>query len=197
MRLAKWTWLGLALLAGSCGGDDGPAAVFTLQINSRDVVLNAVDRVDIVVEPRPLDRRFEMVPEMSHMGGEITTRVSARGEYIIQISRDWVHAHAEMPNPMQVFILRVPLEADPEPDRSVIDDPVVRVELIRNRGTEERIARGSARLVWPLPDGGRSIVTVQCIRDGPTDFSRQCRNEDGIDAGQMMDPDAGTPADGG
>lgn len=189
MRTVTLAALVVPALLASCGGDDGPAP-YTLQINSQDVVLNAVTRVEIVLQPRgDLDRTFRMVPDQDHAGGEISTRVSAAGEYVIVIERTWVEDHAAMPSSMQAFVLDVPLQASTAADDPSILDPMLTVTFIRG---DERIAEGARLVTWPLPPGGEDIVTVTCIRP---EFSRQCTNNDGLGGGTTdagaSDPDAG------
>ena len=188
MRRLRQTALLLPLLwlAASCGGDDTPAP-FILQINSADVILNAVDRVEIIIRPSDLDRRFQMVPDMSHEGGTVFTRVSGAGEFVITMERDYVEANATTGTTGTTFTLELPVASSEEPDDPSIGDPTMEVNLIR--GTE-RIATGQRFLVWPFPPGERAIVTVSCNRP---EFDRQCTNND-----PLPSSDAGTPpADGG
>lgn len=180
----------LAFVLAACGGDDGPPP-FVVQINSRDVVQTAVNRIELVLDPEELDRRFEMVPDRS-IGGEVFTRVSAAGEYVITLEQGYITRNGQ-PGEMFPFLVRVPLQGSPV-DNGVAD-PTLRVTFIRG---EERIGIGERFLAWPLAPGGEAVVTVQCIR--PT-FARQCTNNDGADAGPApvdSGTDAGsTVADGG
>ena len=169
-------------LAASCGGDDGPPA-FVLQINSMGVVPTAVSRIELVIDPVDLDRNFQMVPDGTHAGGEIFTRVSGGGEYVINIEQGYIDRNHVRPPSGPVFTLDVPLQG-PSQDDSSIRDPVVRATFIR--GTE-RIALGERFVPWPLPPGGEAVLSVTCL----SEFGRQCSNNDGVDAG--LPP----PADGG
>lgn len=181
--------------AGACGGEDAPPS-FVVQVNSMGVVPTAVNRVVLVLAPADLDRRFQMVPDGTHAGGEIFTRVSAAGEYVITIEQGYFDDHFTRPmTPGVVFTLDVPLQGAQQDDPS-IRDPILTATFVRG---SETIARGERFLEWPLPQGERAIVTVGCILP---DFRLQCTNNDGVDSGPPAPADGGSdagppPPDGG
>lgn len=177
----------LLLVSSSCGGDERAIPPFTIQINSMDVIQAAVDRIEIIIHPEDLDRRFRMVPDMTHEGGSIQTRVTAAGEFVITVEREYLDANVRFGATEAAFILDVPVQASEEPDDGSVSDP--RLEVFFVRGSE-RIATHERLIEWPLTPGNRAIVMVRCIRP---EFARQCTNNDPIPGS-----DAGTPPpDGG
>jgi len=181
------TALVTALALSACGSDPAPPA-FTFQINSRDVVLTAVDRIEIVLEPQSLDQNFTTVPDRSLYGGNVFTRVSAAGEFVINVERPYIAEHGHTA-PDAAFIMELPLYSTDATDDPVVAVPQARTTFIRGA---ERIAVGSRFLEWPLPAGGRAVATVSCIRT-PMNFGPQCTNNDPVRL-----PDAGpSGADGG
>ncbi len=160
--------LGIGLVG--CGSDGGSVDAFTLQINSLDVVRPAVDRIEVVLRPSDLDRHFRTEPDDTFQN-DVSTRVSAAGEFVVLIEKPWIDSHfAEGPS---TFNVRLPLFSEESTSDESIGDPIAYVTFIRR---DERIALGERAVPWPLPAGEKADVTVRC----GAMFSRQCTNNDGL-----------------
>ncbi|MEM9192998.1 MAG: hypothetical protein AAGF12_27740 [Myxococcota bacterium] len=167
--------LGLILCAG-CGSDDDGPAPFILTIDTTDILLPAVQLVEIELSPNPmaLDQMFAPRPEMMLFGGDGTARVTGDGNFYITLNRAYVEREAVPKMGGQTFTLDVPLQAESSADTPGILDPRIDVHFQRNG---VRIGTAAAFLPWPPPAGGTQALRVNCNRTmgiGP-----ECSNNDG------------------
>jgi hypothetical protein len=170
--LSLVTCLALAAFAVACG-DTIEVPYYTLQINSADVVQPAVDQIEIVIRPSVAGQRFEPQIDMTHFGGNVSSRVTGAGEFAIFVEKAYIDENARPGD--TTFVVDVPLMPVVETADPGVEDPTVDVTFIQ--GTD-RIATTTRFLPWPLPEGGEAVATVQCNRPPRTavDFSRQCTN---------------------
>lgn len=170
--------LGLCLSASACGGS-GPEP-FVLRLIADDgsapggpgnaIIQRAVDRVQIVVAPDPsTGNAFDPAEPRVFDGGDVETRVSAAGEWVITLERAYLDDHA-FPHGT-TFAVDVPLSVQDTTDDPSVRDPTLRVSFQR-RG--EVIASTERRLVWPPTPGTQVDAVVFC-----SDATRfQCQNND-------------------
>ena len=170
--------LSLGLLVAACG-EDGPAP-FTIQLQSVDVVQTAVDRIEVLFKPSSLDQHFNMVEDGTHFSGTVFTRVTASGDYLIQIEREYIDNYARPGG--STFLLDVPVYSTGS--GTTTSSPSVQVTFIRR---DERIATAERFVAWPLPPGEESVMMVRCLIP---DFRRQCTNNDPL---PMTDSGTGAP----
>ncbi|MCA9602428.1 MAG: hypothetical protein R3A78_14240 [Polyangiales bacterium] len=176
MRTHRLAWkLAFALaavpLALGCGSEKiVEEAPFALEVRSKDVALEAVDRVLVVLTPSELDRAFKDVAEGTTFDGTVTTRVSSTGQFVIDMSQGYIDEYAVPGSASQVgaaiFTLPVPLRtaAKANPD---IADPKVSVEFY---GDNYAIAEGSTTVPWPVEPGDSTALEVHCT----VEFTNAC-----------------------
>lgn len=174
MRLLVLT---LALFGLSCGdASDG----HILRIRADDgsiggniIIQNAVQQIEILVIPDLANGRFEPMEARPIEGGTAEVRVSAAGEWVLRLNREYIDEHAYTAG--TTFAIDVPLYTEQE-DNPAIRDPTLNVRFFRNG---ERIAESNPRfLLWPPPPAddpmGMTDVVVTC----PEMFRLQCLNND-------------------
>lgn len=181
MRFLSTVALSCVLLA-ACGEEAPPPLI--MRIDSANVVQTAVHQVEIVIRPVAAAQMFEMVPDRSFYGGQVMTRVTMAGEYVITLDEAYVTAHAVRPMDTSVqFRIDLPIRAENHVADPTISDPGLEV-FFRRRGacpTEQdlcRIARAERFFPYPLVDmpGGPEVTApVMCISP---DHDRECTNND-------------------
>lgn len=178
---ARGRWLtlglvGLCLAALSCS--DGGAEPFILRLIADDgsvpsgpgngIILAAVDRVQVVIAPdRSSGNQFDALAPRLFDGGDVETRVSAAGEWVITLERPYIEAHAF--DHGTTFGLEIPLAPENTTDDPAIRDPTMRVTFQRQG---EVIASTERGLNWPLLPGDALDVVVFC----PEATRFQCLN---------------------
>jgi hypothetical protein len=136
------------------------------------VVLEAVDAVELVFEPTG-NQQFASAEENIFAEGQVRSRITAAGNYLMVLDRSWIVDHA-IPNGA-TFQVDVPLFTDGDKPDPEVDGPALRVNFLQTRNDPPRIAQGrlGGRLPWPLPEAGEASVTVSC-REETLDA---CRNQ--------------------
>lgn len=162
---------------GGCGGDGG-VEPHIIRVQSRDVVLNAVESLEIVMQPT-MGRRFAplmpiTIEDPDSEAGLIELRVSAAGEYVFRANQAWVVAH-EVETTAGPFAVEIPFyaSADATDDPSV-DDPTIIGRVMRRGETITDDSMSMGFIQYPVPEGGRSMVFLKCSPDTPL----QCTNND-------------------
>lgn len=142
-----------------CGGDSD---VFELHILSRDVVVGAIDRVEIVLQPGEIDQDFMKIDDQDYFKGSVTTRVSNAGEFVITANSTYIDEHLKPSDNPTVsgyeFTLDIPLSTGQKAG-SGIADPLLTVTFIRG---DDRIARGGQTVAWPFK-AGKVNIDVRCV----------------------------------
>lgn len=169
--------LALALFGLSCGdASDG----HILRIRADDgsiggniIIQNAVQQIEILITPDLANGRFEAMEPRMLEGGTVEVRVSAAGEWVLRLNREYIDENAYTAG--TTFAIDVPLYTEQE-DNPAIRDPTLNVRFFRNG---ERIAESNPRfLLWPPPPAddpmGMTDIVVQC----PEMFRLQCLNND-------------------
>lgn len=156
---------GLLLVAACGGGDDS----FTLRIIGSDgagdrlaISGTAIDQVQLILDPA-LNARFDPRAEESFEGGDVLTRVSAPGEFVITLQSAYLERNL-IPRAGGGFDLDVPLRMESEMMGSV-PNPSLQILLIQRDavGMPDTIGTFTRGLVWPLPAGETEVVTIGCI----------------------------------
>lgn len=169
MRSSLWFGLAFALGALTLGpacAADAPAP-YTLFIESVDVDLSAIDEVEIILEPSEGGRRFKSIDDTRYEDDTVRVRVTARGQYVMVLSRAWLDIHAV---PSEVaFELELLLQSGGGGLTSA--EPQVTVTFLKDA---DRIAVSTPRfLPWPLTEAGSLTVSVRC---SATDVARCAAN---------------------
>lgn len=160
----------------SCGDVASP---FTLQVigssgaGDRGAVQgSAVDQVVIILDPA-MNVRFPPQAEESYEDGDVLTRVSAAGEFVVTLQKAYLERNV-IPRDGGGFEIDVPLSMEAEM-MGEVPDPSLIVQLIQRDagGTAEIIGSFTRGLTWPLIDGETQSVTVGCL-DG---LEAQCARE--------------------
>jgi len=168
--------VGLCLPALSCSS--GGAEPFILRLIADDgsvpsgprnaIILNAVGRVQVVIAPdRSSGNHFDALAPRLFDGGDVETRVSAAGEWVITLERPYVEAHAF--DHGTTFALEIPLAIQNTTDDPAIHNPLMRVTFQR---MGEIIASTERNVNWPLLPGDALDVVVFC----PDATRFQCLN---------------------
>jgi hypothetical protein len=186
----KKTFLLFTLLSLTACGEDAPDPL-VMRIRSFGVVQTAVHQVEIVLRPVAAAQMFDMRNERMFYGGQVTTRTTMAGEYVITVDEAFIAAHAERTMDSRiVFQFDLPMSNEGQTDDPTISDPSLEV-FFRRRGNcvdEQnlcRIARGQRFFPYPLvlPMGGGPVATADVMCISP-DHDRECTNNDPF-------PDAG------
>lgn len=171
----------LLFALAACGDDAPPTPAYVVHIESADVVLDAVEEIEVVLTPMTPLRFADTMGSFEN--GNVETFITSTGEFVVRLKRPWIEQHTmpAVPN----FAVDVPLQAGNMADDPAIPDPQLTVHFKR---AGEYIAQGGPRFAqWPLVSGRTDNVTVACIRPM---YHWQCQN--------MEPQDAGTgPADAG
>ncbi|MFK8000302.1 MAG: hypothetical protein AB8H86_11940 [Polyangiales bacterium] len=163
-----------ALVALSCGSSNPDAFVLELVSASTDsgrqaVALAAVDEIRVRLDPMA-NVRFEARSEMVYEEGDLLTRVSAEGEFIITLLRPYLDSYASVVG--DGFSVSLPLAME-SPMSGTSQPPVLVVEFLqRNRDGTETIAERREIIEWPIESGSTSLVLT--CSDG---FEPKCANE--------------------
>ena len=165
--LPTFAWIATLLVLAGCA-TESPPAVYTLQINSIDVRLEAVDRAEVVLQAASpggapdLDRGFAPTPDGSYENGGIRTHVTNAGEFQITLASSWIAANHTSAASVE-FAMRIPIFTE-QLDASGVNDLYATVAFERDRvdggdSLEETIAVGHRLLDWPLA-GSQRIASV-------------------------------------
>ena len=163
-----------ALLATSCGSSNPDSFVLELvsastESGRRAVALGAVDEIRVRLDPQA-NVRFDARSEMVYEDGELLTRVSAEGEFIVTLLRPYLDSYAAVTD--DGFILSLPLAMESSMS-GTSPAPLLVIEFIqRNSDGTETIAIRRDTIPWPLTSGSSSLV-ISCT-DG---FEPKCANE--------------------
>jgi hypothetical protein len=152
----------VASLTGCSSADD--VTPFFVTIDSIDVVQSAVDIVEVNIDPVEPSRDFAFEPTQTYATTQITTEISPSGTFVIRADRTWIDEHATPGTDsfrVEVPLYSVGMTADE------VDDPDVQVTFL---SSGDRIAHGSGKLPWPLPEGDNARVPVRCQMD----FADRC-----------------------
>jgi len=171
-----WLLLALALPALGCGGD-GPEP-FILRLIADDgstpsgpgngIILAAVDKIQVSITPdRTMGNSFDPLMPRLFDGGDVETRVSAAGEWVITLNRAYIEDHSFIQG--TTFAVDLPLIPQDTTDDPSVKDPTLQVRFQRQG---EFIAFTERRLAWPIVPGEVLPVTVFC--EDATRF--QCLN---------------------
>ena len=177
----------VAVGASGCGGDDDPPPPrYTLTIQLSSVIPIAIEELRLAFQPQGAGDVFAPQEPASHEGGNITTGVTADGQYVVTANAEYVAEHGRIaPDGFSDLIDFELFATNMDPSQTIVMDPVVSATANR-RG--EIIASGTRFVQWPLPEGGGSMLTLRCLAG----FMFQCRNEE-----PPAGVDAGPPGDGG
>jgi hypothetical protein len=137
----------------SCGEDTTDS--YKIRVESQDVVLGAVDEIELVIRPET-PHRFVADSFQPVSNAESMTFVSGAGEFVLRVKEPWIREHVV--DAMGIFSVDVPL-FPPSDDTSNVPMPLVLVSFLSD---EIRIADGSILVPWPLPVGGMEVVRVFC-----------------------------------
>ncbi|MFT5355408.1 MAG: hypothetical protein ACI9KE_002627 [Polyangiales bacterium] len=163
-----------ALLAVSCGSSDPDAFILELVSASTDsgrsaVALSAVDEIRVRLDP-VANVRFDARSEMLQEGGDLLTRVSAEGEFIVTLLRPYLDSYATVVG--DGFSISLPLAMESSMS-GTSPAPILVIEFIqRNSDGTETIAVRRDTIPWPITSGSASLV-LSCT-DG---FEPKCANE--------------------
>jgi len=194
LLLHSFLSLAVVALLASCSKEIVPAPSFSLRVRTVGtsgapaVLLAAVDQLEVVIRPRAPARFLELPPGCSladcggtqcckYDGNQVTTFISAAGEYVMRFDAVWVQARAEV-TPTG-FTVAVPIYATSEMDSPGALDPTAFGNVLRG---DDRIAIGSITLTWPLRGGEMQDLPMMCAPG----FEAEC-----------MDVDPSLPLDGG
>jgi len=184
----------LAALLASCSKEIVPAPSFSLRVRTVGtsaapaVLLAAVDQLEVVIRPR-MPARFVELPAgctfadcggtqcCKYEDGQVTTFISAAGEYVMRFDAAWVQARATV-TPTG-FEITTPVYATSEMDSPGALDPTAFGNVLHG---DDRIAIGSITLSWPLRGGEMQDLPMMCAPG----FEAEC-----------MDVDPSLPLDGG
>ena len=170
----------LALLFGLSCGDATEGHILRIRaddgsVGGNIIIQNAVHEIEILVIPDLSNGRFEAMEPRELEGGTVEMRVSAAGEWVLRLRREYIDANAYTAG--TTFAIDVPLYTEQE-DNPAIIDPTLNVRFYRNG---ERIGESNPRfLLWPPPPAddpggqGTTDVVVRC----PEMFRLQCLNND-------------------
>lgn len=170
----RCVWIMSALVALSCGSSNPDAFVLELVSTStasggRGVALPAVDEIRLRLDPMA-NVRFDARSEMVYEDGELLTRVSAEGEFIVTLLRPYLDSYASVVG--DGFSISVPLAME-SPMNGNSQAPVLVIEYLqRNSDGTETIAERREIIEWPINGGGTSL-TVTCTGG----FEPKCANE--------------------
>lgn len=175
--LSTTRWIAGALCAltlASCGDS---VRFFTLRVIGSEpvaegggITLDAVDEIRISIDP-PENIDFDMRPEVVYEDGQVRSRVSVVGEFIIELSREYVQANATR-NEVG-FSLNVPMTMESAMVGD-LPDPGLFVEVIqRNADGTETLGSFRRSLSWPLENDAVETVTVRCAPG----LEAKCLNE--------------------
>jgi len=166
----------LFLLGLGCGG--GGPEPFVLRLIADDgsaaggpgngIIQNAVDRIQVVLEADPSSgNSFAPLAPRVFDGGDVETRVSAAGEWVITLERAYIDDHAFVSG--TTFAVDIPLQPEDTTDDPSVRDPTLRVAFQRQG---EVIAGTERFLSWPPAPGERLNVVIFC----PEATRFQCQN---------------------
>lgn len=163
-----------ALLAMSCGSSDPDAFILELVSMStpsggRAVSLSAVDEIRVRLDPMT-NVRFDPRSEMVYEDGDLLTRVSAEGEFIVTLLRPYLERYASVAE--DGFIIALPLTMESSMSGTSVAPTLVIEFIQRNSDGTETIALRRDTIPWPLSRGSVSL-TITCT-DG---FEPKCDNE--------------------
>lgn len=162
------------LLAAGCGSADPDAFMLELISMStasggRAVSLDAVDEIRVRLDP-VANVRFDPRSEMVYENGELLTRVSAEGEFIVTLLRPYLERYASVAG--DGFTVSLPLAMESSMVGTSPAPTLVIEFLQRNSDGTETIALRRDTIPWPLTAGSASLV-LTCT-DG---FEPKCANE--------------------
>ena len=177
LRPRLFSFLLLAtLMCGSLAacGEDRVTPPFTVRVKFVSVVLPAVEQLRFQIQPQGTGERFTPRGRIAHEGGGITSWVSDDGQFIAEVTGDYVRDHAVVdPDDHFAYIFDFDMYAsDQSASQEMIVDPVLRAFVVRR---DVQIAENQPRFVeWPLVPGDTLRVEVGCI----SGYTRQCTNND-------------------
>lgn len=163
-----------ALVAMSCGSSNPDAFILELvsastESGGRAVALAAVDEIRIRLDPMA-NVRFDPRSEMVYEDGDLLTRVSAEGEFIVTLSRSYLDSYAAVVG--DGFSVSLPLAMESSMN-GTSPAPVLVIEFIqRNTDGTETIAERRDIIDWPINSGSASLV-LSCTNG----FEPKCANE--------------------
>lgn len=166
-----------AALGAGCGGPEADPP-FTLLIRSQDIVLPAVHRMTIEIDPEPL--RFGVTDMETFMMGEgsVQTHVSAVGEWVLTADSAWVQANANASPEAGVFELEVPIWTEDMVGEGLdTHSPTVTVRFYRNDVLISNDSDITGFIMYPAPPGNSVLLRVGCRLP---DHADACANEDSI-----------------
>lgn len=152
----------LASVLGGCSGD--ATDPFDVVVESEDVLLEAVDRVELRIRPE-IPSRFPESAMREFEDGRVETFVSSNGEFVLRADDAWFLDHRV--DSAREFAVEVPLIGSAQDDEE-IGEPTLIASFLQG---DDVIASGGGALAWPLPEGGRINVVVRCDRPA---FTREC-----------------------
>ena len=164
-------------LSGGCAGPEADAP-FTLLIRSEDVVLRAVHRMTIEIDPEPLRFAVTDLEEFMTGGGNVQTHVSAVGEWVLTADAEWIQANANPSPEIGNFEIEVPVwTEDMEGDEVDVPSPPITVRFYRNDVLISNDSDITGFFMYPAPPGNSLLLRVNCRIPEHMDA---CRNEDAI-----------------
>lgn len=148
----------LGLPLDGCGAPPAPEG-FVLSVQMDNLRPQAIDALRVTFTPREETPPvlFADIEPVTYEGGAITVDVDTSGVLSMELTGDYVRAHSVETGPDKLR-LEIEIWADDDAMRS---GPQVRGTVLQ---MGESIASGAGYLpAWPLPLGGGSQVTVQCL----------------------------------
>ena len=174
-RLLSVIFLTMTLLSGAgCAAEEG---FFILKLIGPEpsagldgVTLDAVDQIRITLDPQE-NVDFSSRTEMDYDEGDVTTRVTTAGEFIITLQRGYLQRNSVRGT--VGFVLDVPLVMETAM-LGEARDPALFIEFLQTTaGGTVPIASFRRALPWPLDPERIETVTVRCIAGMQT----QCLDE--------------------